>query len=92
MRFDWDPPKELANQRKHGVSFQQARAVFADPLAVSIPDPDAPEQRWITIGEADALGLLVVGHTYREAGGREVIRVISARRATRGERRRYEEG
>jgi hypothetical protein len=59
---------------------------------MSVPDPDAPEERWITVGQVESLGLLVVVHTYREHHGREFIRIISARMATRRERRKYEEG
>ncbi len=92
MWVTWDPVKDRSNRRKHGISFGQARAVFDDPLAVSVPDPDAPEERWITVGHAGSLGLLVVVHTYREHQGREFLRIISARMATRRERRKYEEG
>ena len=92
MRFGWDPQKDASNRRKHGITFAQARSVFEDPLAVSVPDPDASEERWVTIGHAEHLGLVVVVHTYREAGGVERMRIISARKATRRERRQYEEG
>lgn len=79
-----------ANPRKHSVSFDEAATVFLDPLAASGPDPDhsVEEDRYITFGFS-ALGRLLAGcHTYR----RGTIRIISARRVTRGERKLYEEG
>ena len=87
MRFGWDPAKNRINRRKHGISFEEARTVFDDPLALSVPDPDAREERWVTVGHAESLGLLVVIHTYRETGRSEEIRLISARRPTRKERK-----
>lgn len=86
MEFAWDPNKAAANLRKHGVDFADAATVFYDERAVTIPDPGSEEQRFITIG-VDATGrLLVVVYTWRE----DRIRIISARRATRRERRDYE--
>ena len=75
---------------KHGVSFEEAEAVFLDPLAVTYPDPDhsGVEDREITIGRADRQQVVFVSHCQR--GGH--IRIISARKATRRERRQYEEG
>ncbi|MGD9966388.1 MAG: BrnT family toxin [Hyphomonadaceae bacterium] len=92
IQFDWDPGKAAANRAKHGVSFEEAMGVFADPLAASILDPGSPagEERWITLGLA-APGLLVVVHTAVEiTDDLTYIRIISARRATRRERKSYE--
>jgi len=96
MRFEWDEAKNLSNQRKHGVSFEEATAVFLDPWHVSVEDRiEDEESRWQTLGFVEGLLLLLVAHTVREEreGGApiEVIRIISARRATRTERRRYED-
>jgi hypothetical protein len=76
--------------RKHGVSFDEAGSVFLDQLAVSGPDPDhsVGESRYITFGVSSLGRLLAVSHTYRPGA----IRIISARRATRAERKIYEEG
>lgn len=90
MAWAWDPQKDAANQAKHGVSFELAAEVFNDPLHLSEPDPHPDGDRWTTIGFAGPAMLFVV-HTLREpdlAFGR----IISARRATKHERRRYEEG
>ena len=93
INFEWDPPKSAANLRKHGVSFERAAAVFRNPEALSLYDRThsrAGEDRWITLG-MDAHGqLLVVSHTWREAGeGAARCRIISARRATKTEGRQY---
>lgn len=90
MRVAWDPGKEAANIEKHGITFEDASAVFLDPLSSTIPDPDhsLDENRFVTTG-LDALGrLLVVVHTERE----DTLRIISARGATLQERRTYESG
>lgn len=97
VRFDWDEAKNRSNQRKHdGVSFEMARRVFEDPLHVSVQDRiEDGEQRWQTLGAVQGLVILVVAHTLAEddADGEplEIIRIISARRATPRERRRYED-
>jgi len=96
LRFEWDETKNLSNRRKHGVSFEEACQVFRDPLGVSVQDRiEGGEARWQTLGLVEGLLLLTVAHTVRdelEDGSLvEVIRIISARRATRKERRRYEE-
>ena len=87
--FEWDPVKAEANLRKHGVSFLDATAVFADPLSITIADPDhsESEKRFVSIGMCSKGRLLIVVHTTRGA----TIRLISARRATRKERNTYEE-
>jgi uncharacterized DUF497 family protein len=88
--FEWNSSKAAANLKKHGLSFEDAATVFADPLAITFPDPDhsAVELREITIGHTMKKGLVFVSHTQREHG----IRIISARFATRSEQKQYEEG
>jgi len=90
MEFEWDRQKDIANLSKHGFAFSEAATVFADPLAWTIGDPDHSEEeyRYLTTGYTNERRLVIVAHTHR--GGR--IRIISARRATRHERRVYEEG
>ncbi len=90
--FDWDPAKAASNLRKHNVSFELAATVFVDPLSKSIPDQDQSEfeERWITVGIARNGQLLVVSHTYVDSSGEVSVRLISARAATRKERRQYE--
>lgn len=96
IRFEWDEAKNISNQRKHGVSFEQASQVFLDPLFVSVKDRiQDSEQRWRTYGEVDGWLLMMVAHTLTEedvhGATREVIRIITARYATRKERQRYED-
>lgn len=96
LRFEWDEAKNLANQRKHGVSFEEASQAFLDPLFVSVKDRiEGGELRWRTYGVVEGCLLMTVAHTVKEedeAGRtREVIRIISARSATRKERQRYED-
>ncbi|RJP80753.1 MAG: BrnT family toxin [Candidatus Zixiibacteriota bacterium] len=90
MQFEWDPTKAHTNLIKHGVSFEEATTVFGDTLSLTVTDPihSTGEARYITIGLSKLSRLLVVAHSDR--GDR--IRVISARPATKGERRTYEEG
>ncbi len=90
LRFDWDPAKEQANRRKHKVSFQEAESVFADERARLLDDPDhsEAEDRFVLLGLSSRFRVLVVVHTYR--GNEDVIRIISARRATRTERAYYD--
>lgn len=90
MEFEWNPDKAVINLRKHSISFQEATTVFDDSLSVTFPDPDhsVGEDRYVIIGMSKFGQLLVVSHTDR--GNR--TRIISARRATRQERRFYEEG
>jgi uncharacterized DUF497 family protein len=91
-RFDWDPNKAASNLRKHGVSFQTAILVFADPDALVLQDRvENGDERWLAIVVVEGLFVLVVAHTVREEDGIEVIRIISARLANRREKRRYEE-
>ena len=85
LRFEWDDAKNRENKRKHRVSFEEAETVFLDDWGVLIEDE---EQRFVLVGTSAALRVLVVCHTYRARD--QVIRIISARRANRAERRDYE--
>ena len=89
LRFEWDSRKAAENQRKHGVAFGEARTVFFDERARLIDDPDhsEEEERFVLLGLSSKLRLLVVCHCYRDE--REVIRIISARKATSHEAKHY---
>jgi uncharacterized DUF497 family protein len=89
LAFRWDPRKNALNQEKHGVSFEEAKTVFYDENARLIDDPDHSEEedRFILLGFSSSLKLLVVCHCYREK--ESVIRIISARKATKTEARNY---
>lgn len=90
LRFEWDSEKARSNLRKHGVSFETAVRVFSDPFALVEQDRvDDGEYRWQTTGVVDGAFVLLVAHADREEDGIEVIRIISARRATPVERKRY---
>jgi hypothetical protein len=92
MRFEWDAAKATANLRKHGVSFETATRVFADPYALFEQDRIVDDElRWQAIGVVDGVVMLMVAHAVQELDGVEGIRIISARRANYKERRRYEE-
>ena len=89
--FEWDKTKNLLNQRKHGVSFEYAMRVFGDPLMLLFSDGHVEnEERWRAYGQVGGHPVIVVAHTYRNKDGQEKIRVISARMATRHERKDYE--
>lgn len=90
MIFEWDENKALANIKKHGVSFEEARAVFYDDYAVLFDNPDhsEAEDRFLIIGMSSEKGVCIVSHCYRSEDER--IRIISARKATRTERSIYE--
>lgn len=95
--FEWDPAKARGNLRKHGVSFELASEVFRDPMALTIYDEDdssREEDRWVTLGQVNGQHYLVVVHTYRQqqADDAVVIRLISARHATRHEITQYQNG
>jgi uncharacterized DUF497 family protein len=95
LEFEWDEAKNLANRRKHGISFEDASEVFRDPLFVSLADRiQDGEQRWQTYGEVDGWLLMMVAHTVRGEDWNgttiEAIRIIPARYASRKERQRYE--
>ena len=89
LTFEWDEQKATANLKKHGVSFDEARTVFFDERARLIDDPDHSqhEERFILLGLSSRLRVLVVYHCYRSAGN--VIRIISARKATKHEAEFY---
>ena len=90
MHWTWDPEKDRINRQKHRITFQTATGVFQDPGALLDPDPYAFEQRWRAIGRINGQTITVV-YTLPEESG-EQGRIISARRATRLERTRYQEG
>lgn len=95
IRFVWDPAKAESNQRKHGVRFEDAARVFFDPLHLTVQDRvEGGEYRWQTIGQVGGAVILLVAHTITEDGPEpvETIRIISARRATPQERKRYANG
>ena len=93
MKLVWDETKNTSNRQKHRVSFETAQLVFDDPFHVSRQDrTENGEQRWQTIGLVHGVLLLLVAHTYTEADGAETIRIISARKADKAERRIYAEG
>jgi len=87
--FEWDPDKSKQNQRKHGVTFEEAESVFSDDHGLFMSDPDhsEDEDRFILLGLSSALRSWVVCHCYRE--GADVVRIISARKANPSERRQY---
>jgi len=90
VRFQWDPKKAASNLTKHGVSFEEATTVFGDPLAGTVADSthSSSEPRFVTIGQSANSRLIVVVHADRG----DDIRVISARRATTREKKKYAEG
>ena len=90
MKFEWDQQKAGGNLKKHGVSFQEAASVLGDPLSITYHDPDhsITEFRFITVGISRSGQVLMVAHTDRG----DTIRIISARKTTRQERKYYEEG
>jgi len=90
MEFEWDPDKAASNLAKHGVSFHQAATVLGDPLSITFYDPDhsIDEDRYITIGTSADGQLIIVSHTDRD----DRVRIISARKATRRERKIYQKG
>jgi len=95
LLFEWDSAKNLSNQRKHGVSFEEAAQIFRDPLYLSWKERvQDGEVRWQAYGKVEGLSVLIVAHTIREelenGDEIEVVRIISARRAEPKERRRYE--
>jgi uncharacterized DUF497 family protein len=92
MRVAWDNAKNEANKVKHGIEFETAQLVFDDPFCITFVERVTDgEERWHAIGSVEKIIVLVVVHTYREEDSEEVIRIISARRATRKERRLYDQ-
>jgi uncharacterized DUF497 family protein len=88
LEFEWDEEKATTNLKKHGVSFDEARTAFGDPLSLTIPDTEHSEGefRYLLLGMSNSKRLLVISHTYRE----QRIRIINARIATSKERNDYE--
>jgi uncharacterized DUF497 family protein len=92
MQFEWDEAKARSNRRKHGISFEEAAQVFSDPYVLAEQDRvEGGEFRWQTMGLVEGVVVLLVVHTIRDEDDAEIIRIISARRATRRERARYEQ-
>ena len=89
LRFEWYPKKASSNEKKHGVSFEEARTVFFDEKAKLIDDPDhsEDEDRFVLLGLSSSLRVILVCHCYRDAGG--LIRIISARKASAHESKQY---
>ena len=89
LGFEWDEGKNTLNKRKHGISFEEGITAFADDNGLLLPDPDhsTEEDRFILMGFSSSLRILVVCHCYRRGG--EIIRIISARKATKPERVDY---
>ncbi len=92
MRITWDENKNRINKQKHKVSFEVAGLVFADPFHLSIMERiENGEERWQTMGMVGSVVVLLVAHTAAEQEGEEIVRIISARKATRKERQIYED-
>jgi uncharacterized DUF497 family protein len=92
MRFTWDPAKDKANRLKHAISFDVAKCVFEDANQLSVQDRHQNgEERWQTLGLVGPHAVILVAHTYEDEDGQEVVRIISARKATKPERQRYDE-
>ena len=92
MRFEWRSEKDRVNRKKHGVSFDLARRVFEDPNHLSVQDRhEGGEERWQTLGLVGQVAIFLVAHTIEDENGEEVVRIISARKASKAERRRYDE-
>lgn len=89
MKFEWDPAKATANEKKHSVTFEEAVSVFQDPMFLVFADPDHSinESRFLALGMSDSGMLLMVSYTERT----DATRIISARKASRRERKKYEE-
>jgi hypothetical protein len=93
MHFEWDENKDRENIKKHGISFQEAQDIFDDPFHLSVLDKrfDYFEERWVTIGSTKEGRVIVTGHLYYlTERGEEVIRIITARKATKKEKEKYE--
>jgi uncharacterized DUF497 family protein len=91
-KFDWDEHKAFLNRSKHQLSFELAQRVWDDPQHMILPENTyAGEERWLAIGRVGIVTVIVVVHTYRQNYQSEVIRIISARKATSHERKLYEQ-
>jgi uncharacterized DUF497 family protein len=90
MKIEWDPEKAKSNLKRHGISFEEAATALSDPMAATGADPDhsITEERYVTFGVSEKGRLVVVSHTEKD----ETIRIISARKASKGEKELYEEG
>ena len=88
MKFQWDTNKERTNVQRHGITFEQASYVFADPFALNKYDDEhsESEDRWILLGKSLSEAVIVVVHTFRDDDGSEFVRIISVRRATEREK------
>ena len=91
MQFAWDGEKSRRNLAKHKVSFERATLVFNDPYCVTVPDESGTEERWLSMGLVNGVVVLLVVHTVEERDDEEIIRIISARKATPSERKTYGE-
>jgi uncharacterized protein len=90
IRFEWHEAKNRNNEKKHGIDFQTAQLVFEDPYCITFIERISDnEQRWHAIGSIEEIIIIVVVHTHRVEGADEIIRIISARRATTHERNLY---
>ena len=91
LRFEWDPNKNEVNKKKHGLSFETAKEVFYDEFAILFDDPDhsIDEDRFLIIGSIKTEQICIVSHCYRDD---DLIRIISARKATKAEKQVYQEG
>lgn len=92
MRFEWSDDKNTRNVADHGISFEEAQLVFDDPLHLSVIDHrfNYFEERWITVGMSRDRGIVVAAHLFFDDEDEEVVRIISARSATKREREHYE--
>lgn len=92
MKFEWDHRKNQANIKKQGVSFEEAREIFDDPLHLSLLDERFSyfEERWVSIGQSKRCKIIVVANLFFDDSDEEVVRIISAREATIHEQRQYE--
>ncbi|NEX16129.1 MAG: hypothetical protein C1943_05715 [Halochromatium sp.] len=92
MKFEWDLKKEELNIQKHGITFEQASYVFADPYALNKYDNahSEDEGRWLLLGKSMNEVILVVVHTFKDQDGVELVRIISARKATKNESKEYQ--
>ncbi|MCK5520061.1 MAG: BrnT family toxin [Candidatus Marinimicrobia bacterium] len=91
MKYEWDEQKAKINLKKHKISFENAKEIFCDSFHLSIEDPDnsLEEDRWITIGSYTGEIIITVSHIFRDIKGEDIIRIISARKATSREKRNY---
>ncbi|MBQ9723967.1 MAG: BrnT family toxin [Neisseriaceae bacterium] len=88
--FEWDEAKAESNYKKHGIKFEDAVSVFNDPLSITTQDRfENDEYRWQVLGVSKKEQLLLVAHTYYDRSGKEIVRIISARKANKKERKQY---